>query len=139
MYTSLKEVEITRDAEAIREAYSEAFAARYHTPPFLEFDDGPVFSFLSKNFGKERGKKIAQHYVRMQDEWFLKNAHSAQVLKKNAAKVIADLGVWEHYRTSGRGLVIRCEVACDECGRYFQWRGDPSKVGDRRECGGCKK
>lgn len=127
MYTSPKEVEVVRHADLIAEAYEQAFKIRYGTIPFIEKDDAQVFSFLSKNFGLDRGKAIVAFYVSMNDDWFIKHAHNAATLRKNVQKVVADLGVREMRATQGVGLKIEITAYCDFAGCFkpFAWVGDP--------------
>ncbi len=141
MYTSPKEVEICRNSDLIRMEYEAAFVKRYHSSPFVETDDLPVFAFLSKNFGLDRGKSIVSHYVKMEDEWFCKQAHNAATLRKNINKVIADLGTREGKQQMVGTLTISTNLSCDKCFEEFLWVGNPddlSRSSYMRMCGNCR-
>lgn len=142
MYTSPKEVEITRNADKINEEYCNAYNERYHVTPFIETEDLVIFSFLSKNFGLERGKAIVRHYVQMNDEWFLKQVHNAKTLRKDIQKVIAALGTKEHKAQQTVDMAIVAPLLCDKCFAAFYWCGyadELQRPTHIRLCPECKK
>jgi hypothetical protein len=141
LYTSPKEVEITRNSNLIQDAYIAAYKERYKVEPFIETEDLQVFTFLSKNFGLDRGSAIAKHYVSMQDEWFGKQAHNANTLRKNIQKVVADLGLREDKKNTSKGIVIRTSMSCDKCHTYFDFIGaaeDLARPSFARMCHTCQ-
>lgn len=140
MYTSPNEVLVTKNSNLIQDAYCQAYKAKYKVEPFVETEDLVVFSFLSKNFGLERGSAIARHYLTMLEEWFLKNAHNPTVLRKNVQKVIADLGTKEASKAS-LGRDISTHLSCDNCHKDFIWVGNPDELARSsylRACEDCK-
>jgi hypothetical protein len=114
MYTSPAEVTITRNAGLVQDAYEAAYKKRYNSSPFIETEDLVVFVFLSKNFGLEQGKALVEHYLTMNDEWFMRQAHNPRTLRKDVNKVIADHGIKKSRNTQSVDVAMR--VWCDWCG-----------------------
>lgn len=135
MYTSPKEVEIVRNSGLIQNDYCKHWATRYHSEPFIENDDLTAFAFLAKNFGLEKGKEIVRQYLRMNDDWFLKNVHSPKVLRNNINKILPEVGK----RIDQPKILIKTPISCDKCHEYFDWLGDPADLAIAEKLRPCPK
>lgn len=137
MYPPPREVEITRTADQLSTEFMKAWRKRYGTNPHIELEDLPVFSFLAKNFGLDKGTQIIEGYVSSNDEWFIKQAHSPSALRKNINRVLAEYGQGVR-RGAPNSTQISTPLTCDKCYSKFVWAGDPERLDRLRLCDKCK-
>ena len=136
MHPHPKEVEITRNADELANCFIRFWRKRYGTTPHIESDDLSVFSFLSKNFGLEKGSQVIEGYIASNEEWFLKQAHSPSALRKNINRVLAEYGQ-SIRRGAPNGIQISAPLTCDKCYGKFNWIGDPERIDRLRLCQKC--
>lgn len=134
MYTAPAEVQIVVGSNQIQDAYMAAFNKRYGVDPFVETDDLTTFSFLSKNFGMERGREIVTHYLTMNDQWFLTKAHDVRSIRGNINKILAGLGK----PTANEQIRMAIKLTCDSCFKPFKWTGSTDELNNKpRLCSEC--
>ena len=86
----VKEVELLGVAGSLLTHYKESFNDRYHAYPIADaFADRDVAQWLSKTFEPNHAKALITHYFQMHNKWFVENAHSLSVLRKNINLVLA--------------------------------------------------
>lgn len=124
MYTSPAEVQITVGSNQIQDAYVAAFKKRYGIEPFIETDDLTTFSFLCKNFGLEEGKRTVEHYLTMNDQWFVTKAHDVRSIRGNLNKIRAGMG---HPKQHGE-IRMNIPLTCDKCHQPFLWLGTAEQL-----------
>lgn len=127
MYQS-EEVTQVKHAGLIQDEFSKAYEKRYHVKPFIEAEDLQIFQFLAKTFGLDRGRQIVFHYVKMNDDWFLKTAHQAKNLRKDFHKVNAALGLKQGGAEESSHIRIKTTLYCDKCHVPFEWAGSPTDI-----------
>jgi hypothetical protein len=113
----------------IKEEFIKAYEKRYHVKPVIEAEDLAGFEFIAKTLGLERGRAVVIHYVKMNDEWFLKTMHKTKNLRQDLNKINASLGLKQGTALEGDGLRIKTILACDKCFMPFEWIGNPTEIG----------
>lgn len=138
MYTGIKEVEIEKSSELIKDHFQAAYRKQFKVAPFLEDTDNAAFSFLSRNYGLEKSRVIIDAFVRMQDKWFIENGYSPGVIRKNINKILIAAGSrLNAAETQGTDLRIATDILCDCCGEYYRWVGWSRDLEKPRYCEAC--
>lgn len=117
MTLELLEVRHQKDSDSIIEVYVEAYEKRYRVKPILAQNgvDRTVLSDLLRTLGLARLRAIIQHYLRMDNTWFVTKAHDLDTLKKNLNVVNSDLGIKQSKAPATTGLHIVTNLYCDNC------------------------
>lgn len=139
MSDELYKVQEQRAAHNLEDEYLKQFAVRFQSRAILTDDDRAILGFIAKTVGIIEGARIIEQYFKMDDPWFLDNAYSLPVLKKNINKVKASMANTKKAVPSGdRGLKMLIKKSCDKCFQYFTWVGYGPDLEKLRLCEKCK-
>ena len=132
-------VQELKQSSHLADLYSKKFKERYGTEPVFPLDNAHLTTF--KDIQKIAGKKAPQlieHYLGMNDEWFIKQGHSTECLKKSITQVNASYGTKARSTNHGK-IVIKTEVTCDKCFKHYQLEIEPKHLfdGTARHCELC--
>lgn len=100
----LPAVEELTHTTRLKQAYCQAFRKAYGDDPVVGADEGLILSSLLHTFREEHLTKLIEHYLGMQTKWFVDNAHSLKVLKKDINQVIAS---YSHRLRQSKGGSLR--------------------------------
>lgn len=92
---SLFEVQELRALDVMMDAYKQAFKDRYGEEPYVDDAGKETLKALFRALAKGNPKRIValiMAYLEMDDDWFLKKAHSLGTLKQDVNRVLAYLG-----------------------------------------------
>lgn len=106
----LKAVEELKGVEDCLEEYRHSFSLRYHGRPFISPEGKNVVRSLVRELGAPLVKRALEHYVTMNDDWFLKTRHTLESLDKNANTVLASLYAKETKERSVGGAELMDEA-----------------------------
>lgn len=130
-----------KNADKATEAYCKAYEKRYKTRPILSpaRSDQTILKDLTRSMGLAKVIELLEHYLTMDNEWFITKAHSLDVFKKDLNSVNSDLGLRKS-KQPGSGLKMQMRFHCDKCGKAFQLVVPLNYNFDRRTlCGECQK
>lgn len=129
-------VQEQRFSQNLESYYLKCFNTKFKGEALITDEDRPVLVWLAKNLGIAKGEKVIEHYFRMSDDWFIQNAYSLIVLKKNVNKVLASMG--NRTEPGGKGAKMQMPIACDKCFGYYNWEGYAAELEKARICEKCK-
>lgn len=136
-------VTLKKQADRVYAKYVECYEERYGTKPlFDEVTDQDVFLWLVKKVGEERAMLMVRFYLLMDGDngWFLKNAHSLSVLRKNANVVSVQTALKTRNSFSNKHFGVWFIGHCDSCNEEKKITCPKEKlVGFSHHCDDCKK
>lgn len=132
-----------RSSQKVQDAYERAYEERYGTKPLFEEQlDRDVFPWLVKKVGEERAILMVRFYLLMGGDngWFLKNAHSLSVLRKNANVVSVQTALKTRNSFSNKHFGVWFIGHCDSCNEEKKITCPKEKVvGFSHHCDDCKR
>lgn len=117
----LLEVRQVKDQDRLVEVYVASYEKRYRIKPILSAVDRTVLTDLNRGLGFARTKAIVEHYLKMDNEWFVTKAHDLDTLKKNLNVINADFGLRTSKPHHGKAVIVTTAY-CDnpKCRTYGQ-------------------
>lgn len=112
----LFEMEIKKSEDRLTDLYIQAYEKRYGIKPVLANNgsDHTILKDLVRQLGFSTISKLVPHYLEMDNEWFVKKAHSLPVLKNEINVVNADYGMHASRAVSPSQKML-VSFPCDGC------------------------
>lgn len=117
-FFKMQEIEECKANNKAIDIYLEEFEKRYKVKFIFGNQDSLILKDIVKATG-ERAGGIIRAYFKNDDPWFIKHAHSIDVLKKNLNVLNASLGDKKHGST--KKLLLKDLITCSKCQKYFEW------------------
>lgn len=81
--SSLRQVEIAKNSEALLEHYRSRFLSMYKEKPVIEEEDRAVAAWLVQNHQLSKCKSLVDLYLTHDDDWIRKQGYALRLLRKN--------------------------------------------------------
>jgi hypothetical protein len=138
--TGMTAVNENIQSNVLIDVYCEAYVKRYGGKPVFPTDNSHIFKFSEvQNLFRARALDVVRHYLKMNDEWFVRRGHAIEELIRNKDGVNADFS--KHHSITGNndGLRIDVSISCDRCFKYFKLNTTAHHLnsGLPRLCGEC--
>lgn len=112
--------EFERKVESVLRRYTDAYEEVHKTKPVSinRGVDRTTIKDILRILGEERALEVVAHYVRMNDDWYVKKGHSLQVLKENLNVVNTSLSKKVLPFGSGQSPLLNSLTPCIKCDKY---------------------
>lgn len=138
LYKPMHAIVEIKAQNALLDTYIEAYRNRYGTDPMFSLDNAHFTTLKDfSRVAKEKSHDLIKHYLRMNDEWFIRNGHSLEVLKRSLSAVNADFGKKTIGAPTPKGVLMDAQLYCIDCKEFFS-RAVPLNY-DFNEHAQCKK
>lgn len=112
----LYNVETVKIGNRVLDAYRSSYFKRYKTEPILSQNgtDQTILKDMARSLGEQRTIDLLEHYLKMDNDWFVKKGHNLETFKREMNVVNSDMGL-RASKSGNRSGNIKVFFSCDGC------------------------
>jgi hypothetical protein len=139
----INEVQLARQTNELFDTYRMLYKTRYESDPVI-FNAGVAGTILKdiiRLVGYDRASKLVIAYFKSNDDWYRKQGHSLECLKKNLAQLSSQIPDDKVVALrQPKNLRIMFWTVCPKCQADFEvtcWASEAEKVAHTKLCSKC--
>lgn len=138
-YRRVQAVEELHETNYLLELYLKCYQNHYRAKPVWGLGNSHLTTIQDiKRLAQDKAPQLIQHFFKMKDQWFTRNCHSLDVLKKSINQVNTD------YVNHGTAIVPSAPIkiqffrTCIKCNEHNSWTGFLVEIESNEVCDKCR-